>query len=208
MNQRATAIGAIRNGKRQNRSATTPGQDRRELHRQPARLDPDVEIAVVAGLGVGPPAERILDAIDEQRRHGHRDRDQEAARDAEIALPEMPAGHGEQHRVDDRDQREHAAAELREGERGEQAHGADDDERARVPEHVDQIETRPQALGRGAEELPERLGLGGVEHAGGDRLLEIAAAQDSGCGTGRCVRHECLSPRHRARKPATLAIEA
>ncbi len=51
-----------------------------------------IEVPVVAGLGMGPPAERVLHAVDEQRRHGDRDGDQQAARDAQAALPEALAG--------------------------------------------------------------------------------------------------------------------
>jgi hypothetical protein len=55
---------------------------------------------------------------------------------------------------------------------------------------VDQIEAGAGNLARlVAQELPERLGRRGVEHAGGDRPLQVPAPQ------GRCLNHDCRSIR-------------
>src|SRR5260221_14338632 len=56
------------------------GDDGGDLHEDPAAFDPDIEIANRARIAeLTPPAELVLDAIDCERCHRHRDRDQKAA---------------------------------------------------------------------------------------------------------------------------------
>jgi hypothetical protein len=127
---------------------------------------------------MGPPAKRVLDAIDEQGRHADRGGEQQPARDLEPTPPEALAGGGEQHGIENRDRREHRAAELGEGERREQPHGADHDQGTRIPQHVHQIEAGSQIHARPVvQELPERLRAGGVDHAGRDRTLQVLLSE-------------------------------
>ena len=117
-------------------------QDRDDLHRQPAALHPHVKSLIMSGTsGIAPPSERILDAEHREREHPDRHGDHETARRRQRPpVPQIMAAGGKQRRVDQSGDRQRSAAHLLERQRREQAHGAHDDERARVPEKMHEIE--------------------------------------------------------------------
>jgi hypothetical protein len=146
----------------------------------------------------------VLHAVDEERCHRDCDRDQEPAGNEEAAPPEAIARGREHDGVDQRDRGKGAAAQARERQGREQAHGADHDQGASVPEQVDEIEARPHRRAwRGSlrpEEVPERVRLLGADHAGPRRPLEVFATdRDHGAGRGSgfgARRHDHCVPDH------------
>jgi hypothetical protein len=158
----------------------------------PAEL---VEVAPGAPGGVQP-AERVLHAVDEQGRHGDRDRDQQPAGNQEPAAPQAVARRREDHGIEDGDCGESGAAQARERESREQAHGADHDQGAGVPEQVHEVEARPHRRIRRrrlrAQDMPERVRLLGRDHAGRHRPLEIVAPdRDRAVGRGSGLEAHC-----------------
>ncbi len=126
-------------------------RDGGDLHRQPAAFHPDVEALITPGTpGSVPPAERILKTEDRERDHGDRHRDHQPAGGREgTPMPKIMTAGGEQGRIDQGCHGERRSAHLLERERREQAHGPHDDERARIPEKVHEVEAHALVGARG-----------------------------------------------------------
>jgi hypothetical protein len=103
----------------------------------------------------------------------------EPAGDEEAAPPQAIACCYKENGVHRGDRGEGAAAEARKRQRREQTHGADHDQSARIPQQVHEVEARPHHRCRRrslrAEDVPERVRLIGLDHAGRDCPLDVAA---------------------------------
>jgi hypothetical protein len=148
---------------------------------------PVVEVAHRTALAeAAPQPERVLDAVDRKRRHRDRDCDQQAARDAQVALvPEMMPGDGEGNRIGDSGGGQRPATHRREGERREQPHGAHDDQRAGIPEQMCEVEQRRGGSRRragvtAAEKIKQRAQSIGLERARIDRGAQVLIGEMHG----------------------------
>ena len=95
---------------------------RRGLHREPAAPDPGKEAAVRAGVRAGPPPDHPLEPVDGERSHGNGSGHQKPARRARLRIDvEAQARHGEEERVQARDEEDALAAERLPSERHQPA---------------------------------------------------------------------------------------
>jgi hypothetical protein len=154
-------------------------EDRLELHPQPAGFHVDVEVVVGAGIVGGPDAEQAFEAVHRQWRHADGHGDQQAAGDLQARhAPQLASDEDEQQGVGDCDGEDAAAAERFPAERHEEAHGADDDQRAEVVGDVDPVELRFGFAARaGLQRGPQLRRLVGGEDAFGGGPVEVVPAQ-------------------------------
>jgi hypothetical protein len=134
---------------------------------------------------MSPPAKGVLHAIGEKRRHGDRDGDQEPAGYVKSPPPKAVACDREQHGIDEGYDRERAAAKLSKRQRGEQAHGADHDQGAGIPEEVHEVEAGPDHRVRRSrlrlQKIPERVRPICLDHAGRHCPVDIVASNLDQC---------------------------